>query len=142
MTCCLVGGCVSLAHLFLAQYSRERCFLRQPIYYDAALSTFKFSIIACVLFQGSLLVPKSTSRICGAPDTHEQFQSLPLPTSLTFLIHAVQQCAGHKHRPQWRIRIPLTAGTARIAETRRITTHTGGAQERVACKKAPLAYCM
>ena len=130
MTCCLVGGCVSLAHLFLAQYSRERCFLRQPIYYDAALSTFKFSIIACVLFQGSLLVPKSTSRICGAPDTHERFQSLPLPTSLTFLIHAVQH-AGHKHRPQWRIRIPLTAGTARIAETRRITTHTGGAQERL-----------
>ncbi len=76
-----------------------------------------------------------TSRICGAPDTHEQFQSLPLPTSLTFLIHAVQH-AGHKHRPQWRIRIPLTAGTARIAETRRITTHTGGAQERVACKKS------
>ena len=93
------------------------------------------SLHVCVLFQGSLLVPKSTSRICGAPDTHERFQSLPLPTSLTFLIHAVQH-AGHKHRPQWRIRIPLTAGTARIAETRRITTHTGGAQERVACKKS------
>ena len=88
----------------------------RSLHFSTSLHT-RTSVRASILFEGSLLVRKSTLRICGAPDTHEQFQSLPLPTSLTFLIHAVQH-AGH---------IPLIAGTARIAETRRITTHTGGA---------------